>query len=219
MSKIVKISSDYSKLVLQDKANILINVNADGKDKQEVQAKLKKQSEEVLKTIGLYKEVKSHVKGQTINKDYKQDKDKVIENCYTGTIVIELISYDFEQLNKALDDIEPQTIISSIETGISSKIRKEQEIEITKEAIKQYQMKSQLVTESFGFKKYSIDSVEVSNCHDESAHAFDQCFTGGAMASSFSSNENNSPFIAPKQEKLTVKVTGQIILELSGIID
>lgn len=216
--KQITLSASQTITVMQDKANIVLRIIVNEKTRVEAQKKLKEKTQEVLKMLAARKELKPNVSQARVYEKNVMKNDKVSRDGYEGQGLINIISYDFDALNIAIEELEERVELHSVTTSVSSKTLKKEEQKLTKEAIEEFKSRAQLIADGFGFKSYQLEDIEVSNTQSENYHGHRFGSQSAYMASAASlrvsaeSAESNPDMISPVEEKLTVTIGGKVVL-------
>lgn len=213
-NKLVQLDVSESVLILQDKGNIQLKIVVEKKTRSEVQKELKEKAGQVFKALKKHEKLEAFTVQQSIHDKYKEVGNKHVKDGYEGFFIIGVTGYDFNELNVAVEDVEDLAQVSHVETSISSKLRKEQESELTQKAIKAFKEKAMLVTKSFDFKDFVIDNINVASSRAEH-HGFGAVgLSASVMARSAGAlpSEQELFFIEPRQERVSVGVSGSVKL-------
>lgn len=214
-SKLVSLNVSESVFVLQDKVSMNANVLVEAPTREEVQKLLKEKATKVIAQLKKYKKVESFTVNQQISEKHKKVKNDYVVDGYKGIFIIGLLSYDFEAINIVYEELSDMVEFSHIETSVSSKLHKEKENELTEEAIAAFNKKAKLITESFEFSQYAIEDVSVSNTNPAlGGLSYAASSLGGSMMrhENYSEEKEILVLIEPRQEKLSVSVSGKIKL-------
>lgn len=214
-NKLVQLDVSESVLILQDKGNIQLKIVVEKKTRSEVQKELKEKAGQVFKALKKHEKLEAFTVQQSIHDKYKEVSNKHVKDGYEGFFIIGVTGYDFNELNIAVEEVENLAQVSHVETSISSKLKKEQESELTQKAIKAFKEKAMLVTKSFDFKDFVIDNINVASSRAEHHNVGAMAFSASLMARSAtgaSQVEQELFFIEPRQERVSVGVSGSVKL-------
>lgn len=202
-------------MVMQDKANVVLTIEVKDSTRLNVQKALREKADELFTILRKEQKVESYTQGQNINAHYVLQNKKHVQEGFIGRFSIGLISYDFDALNALVEQVGDKAEVTNIHTSVSTKVFKQKEADLTREAIALFKEKALLVAQSFGYNDYTLGEVSVSSTEGEygaRAVMASASFMVGASMESASSTPEPSFYIEPKQERIQVRVNGSVIL-------
>lgn len=202
-------------MVMQDKANVVLTIEVKDSTRLNVQKALREKADELFTILRKEQKVESYTQGQNINAHYVLQNKKHVQEGFIGRFSIGLISYDFDALNALVEQVGDKAEVTNIHTSVSTKVFKQKEADLTREAIALFKEKALLVAQSFGYNDYTLGEVSVSSTEGEygaRAVMASASFMAGASMESASSTPEPSFYIEPKQERIQVRVNGSVIL-------
>lgn len=207
-------------LVEQDKANVVLSLELIEKDKKTLQLQLKKKATDTFKILKKISGVESSTQGQSIQDNLVLTDGKWEKQGFKGIYSILVISYDFEQLNKAIEAVEDIAQVSQIQTSISSKKQLASEDALTQKAIDNFNKRANLITKSFGFDSFILQNVDVPKAESEHRNRYD--FPSMSRSSALMDKEQEEPgnsfYIEPRQEKISITLRGSIVMIKKGLL-
>lgn len=218
---VVQLDSNAYELIKQDKANISLTIEIVKSTKAEIQSYLREKADKIFKLLKEKTKVEASSEGQNITDNYIQERDEWVARGYKGTFTIGLVSYDFEDLNNAIELLDDLAQVSQITTSISSQKKKEVEDKLTKNAIKAFQNRAENIAQAFGFNTYTVGSINISRAQSENQQGRYgiSALSAASMSSASPEPEGSSTFyVQPRSERVTVTVNGNITMQAKGIV-
>lgn len=217
-TNLVNLDANYYELVMQDKVNFTMQVEAKEKTKaatlKSLRVKVKKVQE-----IFASKKLVAQLTYQTVNEEYDRASNKMKKTgLFVGSSQLQIVAYDFDLVNEIVDQLieSEQAQVGQITTSISEKTKQAKEAEFTKKAIKVFQAKAKNIAEAFGSKDYMLVNVSVNSADEHEARrgimSMAGASLGGAM-SSMTQEVDSSSYISPRESKIYVTITGSVQLK------
>lgn len=213
---LVNLDANYYELVMQDKVNFTMQVEAKEKTKAATIKSLRVKVKKVQEVFSSKKLV-AQLTYQTVNEEYDTSNNKMKKTgLFTGSSQLQIVSYDFDLVNEIVDQLieSEQAQVGQITTSISEKTKQAKEAEFTKKAIKVFQSKAKNIAEAFGSKDYILVNVSVNSADEYEARrgmSMSVSSIGGSMSSM--SQEDSSSYISPRESKIYVTITGSVQLK------
>lgn len=216
---LVNLDANYYELVMQDKVNFTMSVEAKEKTKEATLKTLKAKVKEVQEVFGKKKLV-AQLSYQTVNEEHEASGSKWKKTGYwLGSAHLQVIAYDFDLVNKIVDELveENKAQVGQIITSISEKTKQVKEKEFTLKAIEEFQDKAKNVAKAFGAKDYALVNVSVNSASDENGnhHRRGMAVMASASMSAMggAAQEDTSSYISPRESKIYVTVQGSVQLK------
>ena len=218
-TNLVNLSANYYELVIQDKINFSMQVEAKEKTKEATLKNLKKKVKEVQE-IFRKKKLVAQLSYQTVNEENEYNGDKIQKTgFYIGTAQLQIIAYDFDLVNNIVDELveSNKAIVGQIITSISEKTKQSKEEEFTNQAIAAFQAKAKNIAKSFGANAYTLVNVSVNSAEDEYGNRRNSMMMAsassisGTLPSSMGQDQDSS-YISPRESKIAVTIQGSIQL-------
>lgn len=218
---LVNLDAYYYELVMQDKVNFTMTVEAKEKTKEATLKSLKNKVKEVQEIFSKQKLV-AQLSYQTVNEEHEASGSKWKKTGYwVGSAHLQVIAYDFDLVNKIVDELveSNKAQIGQVVTSISEKTKQAKEEEFTSKAIEVFQAKAKNVAKAFGSQEYKLVNVSVNSAADEHNNNYRR---GGValMASAApmesmrgGGQEEGSSYISPRESKIYVTIQGSVQLK------
>lgn len=218
---LVNLDAYYYELVMQDKVNFTMTVEAKEKTKEATIKTLKAKVKEVQEVFGREKLV-AQLSYQTVNEEQEVVGNKWKKTgFYNGSAHLQVIAYDFDLVNKVVDELveSNKAQVGQVVTSISEKTKLAKEEEFTSKAIDEFKAKAKNVANAFGAQDYTLVNVSVNSAANENqarrggAMMMSASAGGSMMESAMSDNSGESSYISPRESKIYVTVQGQVQLK------
>lgn len=216
---LVNLDAYYYELVMQDKVNFSMTVEAKEKTKEATLKSLKAKVKEVQEVFGREKLV-AQLSFQTVNEEHENVGSKWKKTgLWAGSAHLQVIAYDFDLVNKIVDELieSDKAQVGQVVTSISEKTKLAKEEEFTSKAIDEFKAKAKNVANAFGAKDYTLVNVSVNSAANEQqarrGGAMMMAASAGSMMESAGDNSGESSYISPRESKIYVTVQGQVQLK------
>lgn len=217
---LVNLDAYYYELVMQDKVNFTITVEAKEKSKEATLKSLKTKVKEVQEIFGKAKLV-AQLTYQTVNEEHEAVGSKWKKTgSWLGSSHLQVIAYDFDLVNKIVDQLieSNQAQLGQVITSISEKTKQAKEEEFTSKAIEVFKAKAKNVAKAFDATDYKLVNVSVNSAADENGNNHRRggmaimasaAPMGGSMSGVV---EDSSSYISPRESKIYVNIQGSVQL-------
>ena len=222
----INLSATHQILVIQDKAEVHVSMSAKADSSSKAQIEIKKSVKKLqhaAKAANMSAQVVSrHFEIEHEPKGKDQRMERTGKTIAHATAVI--VAYDFEALASLIELIAKDKLglVTGSATSISSKLRSSMEEKLTEEAVAKFSSRAKLISKSFGFKKYTLGSIDVGIASDERGGGFRSMSMSASSAIGGSSHMPSSHdceagYVSAREERLSLSVSGTIILGSSSI--
>lgn len=219
INKLATLAAEAHALVLQDKAEVTLNITCLADSPEKAQQALRALFEKVQKSAK-----KRELAVQASRRAFQDEMElKGKQQAYEktgktiGSLSATVIAYDLEALDAFLSELADKklAIVGSSQTSISSKLRKQMEDKITTEALEAFGARAKLIAKSLNFKGYDIHQIDISQATDEGQRHYAMPMRSMAMSASSgggAERDDTQGYVSAREERLSVAVSGSIVL-------
>lgn len=157
---VVSFSESAVATVEKDVMKVTFVIEEAGKDRQEVSNRVTRRFNALTARIKAEPSFKSGLAGRNVRPDYN-DKGKI--TGWNDSVYVDVESKNFPALNKLVAASQGEAAVHSMGFSVSPEKRSEVTNRLSKQVLKNFRLRAQVLSEALGFKSYKIVNIQINS--------------------------------------------------------
>lgn len=157
---VVSFSESASTIVTNDLMTATLTIREEGSDRQTVSNAVTNRLNIVNARIAANRQFKSELTNRYTQPSYN-NKGKI--STWHDQATLQIQSKDFAALNKLIAESQKEAAIESLQFSVSPEKRSETINQLSKEALKNFQARAKVISQTLGFSDYKIVNIHLNS--------------------------------------------------------
>lgn len=206
----INIQGQAEREIMPDTINITLSVLENGNKYSEVQDNINKKVKSILDILQANKALEISAESYVIYPN--KDKNKNIVN-YEGFSNIKIVSKNFDETFKALQETNDLAFVKDTYFSISKKLQKKIKDELLQDAIENFKEKAKKISSLLGQDKYNIEVLNINDSGFGIVRPMMYKASAVSMGANQEIQQKPEMKLIPQKQNIQVNVNGTIILK------
>lgn len=157
---VVSFSESASTIIPNDLMTATLTISEEGNDRQMVSNTVTRRLNIINARITAHRQFKSELTNRYTQPNYNQ-KGKI--SSWRDQATLQIQSKDFAALNKLIAESQKEAAIENLQFSVSPEKRSETINELSKQALKNFQTRAKVISQTLGFSNYKIVNIHINS--------------------------------------------------------